>query len=92
MPSFVRGDNLEYLAAAEGVTRWNRGPGGFGMADDEHYDVVISGTGAAKGMPIGATMHVVDARFFPSIGAVNRSLTAIPNAPRVGDHITERAR
>ena len=49
------------------------------MANDQHYDVVIIGTGV-----------VVDTSVFPSIGAVNPSMTAIANALRVGDHITER--
>jgi choline dehydrogenase-like flavoprotein len=35
-------------------------------------------------------LYVVDTSFFPSIGAVNPSLTAIANALRVGDHITQR--
>ncbi len=35
-------------------------------------------------------LYVVDTSFFPSIGAVNPSLTAIANALRVGDHIAER--
>ena len=33
-----------------------------------------------------------DTSFFPSIGAVNLSVTAIANLLRVGDHITERLR
>ena len=37
-------------------------------------------------------LYVVDTSFFPSIGAVNPSLTAIANALRVGDHIAERIR
>lgn len=37
-------------------------------------------------------LYVVDTAFFPSIGAVNPSLTAIANALRVGDHIAERIR
>ncbi|KQV15956.1 GMC oxidoreductase [Kitasatospora sp. Root107] len=37
-------------------------------------------------------LYVVDTSFFPSIGAVNPSLTAIANAMRVGDHIAERIR
>ena len=37
-------------------------------------------------------LYVVDTSFFPSIGAVNPSLTAIANALRVGDHITTRLR
>jgi choline dehydrogenase-like flavoprotein len=37
-------------------------------------------------------LYVVDSSFFPNIGAVNQSLTAIANALRVGDHITERLR
>ncbi|MGV9269081.1 GMC oxidoreductase [Kitasatospora sp. NPDC003701] len=37
-------------------------------------------------------LYVVDTGFFPSIGAVNPSLTAIANALRVGDHIAERIR
>ncbi|MFQ5786820.1 MAG: GMC oxidoreductase [Thermodesulfobacteriota bacterium] len=35
-------------------------------------------------------LYVVDTSFFPSIGAVNPSLTAIENAFRVGDHLLER--
>lgn len=35
-------------------------------------------------------LYVVDTSFFPSIGAVNPSLTAIANALRVGDHLVER--
>jgi choline dehydrogenase-like flavoprotein len=35
-------------------------------------------------------LYVVDTSFFPSIGAVNPSLTAIANALRVADHIAER--
>jgi choline dehydrogenase-like flavoprotein len=103
------------------------------MADDQHYEVVIIGTGAGGGtlghrlatngakvlwlergpflprerdnwqadpaasaLDVNCNAHdvdnlyVVDTSFFPSIGAVNPSLTAIANALRVGDHITER--
>ena len=35
-------------------------------------------------------LYVVDTSFFPSIGAVNPALTAIANAIRVGEHLTER--
>ena len=35
-------------------------------------------------------LYVVDTSFFPSIGAVNPSLTAIANAIRVGEHLVER--
>ena len=35
-------------------------------------------------------LYVVDTSFFPSIGAVNPSLTAIANALRVGDHLADR--
>jgi choline dehydrogenase-like flavoprotein len=35
-------------------------------------------------------LYVVDTSFFPSIGAVNPSLTAIANALRVGGHLIER--
>jgi len=35
-------------------------------------------------------LYVADTSFFPSIGAVNPSLTAIANAMRVGDHLIER--
>ena len=35
-------------------------------------------------------LYVVDTSFFPSIGAVNPSLTAIANAIRVGAHLRER--
>jgi choline dehydrogenase-like flavoprotein len=37
-------------------------------------------------------LYVIDTSFFPSIGAVNPSLTAIANALRVGDHLLERLR
>jgi choline dehydrogenase-like flavoprotein len=35
-------------------------------------------------------LYVVDTSFFPSIGAVNPSLTAIANAIRVGEHLQTR--
>lgn len=35
-------------------------------------------------------LYVVDGSFFPSIGAVNPSLTIIANALRVGDHLIEK--
>lgn len=35
-------------------------------------------------------LYVVDTSFFPSIGAVNPSLTAIANSLRVGNHLLER--
>ena len=35
-------------------------------------------------------LYVADTSFFPSIGAVNPTLTIIANALRVADHITER--
>ena len=35
-------------------------------------------------------LYVVDTSFFPSIGAVNPALTAMANALRVGDRISER--
>lgn len=35
-------------------------------------------------------LYVVDASFFPSIGAVNPSLTIIANALRVGDHLLKQ--
>jgi choline dehydrogenase-like flavoprotein len=35
-------------------------------------------------------LYVVDASFFPSIGAVNPSLTIMANALRAGDHLLER--
>ncbi len=37
-------------------------------------------------------LYVVDTSFFPSIGAVNPSLTAMANALRIGDHLLERLR
>ena len=37
-------------------------------------------------------LYVTDAGFFPSIGAVNPTLTIIANALRVGDHIDQRLR
>jgi choline dehydrogenase-like flavoprotein len=35
-------------------------------------------------------LYVTDASFFPSIGAVNPTLTIIANALRVGEHIADR--
>jgi choline dehydrogenase-like flavoprotein len=35
-------------------------------------------------------LYVVDTSFFPSSSAVNPALTAMANALRVGDHLTER--
>jgi choline dehydrogenase-like flavoprotein len=35
-------------------------------------------------------LYVVDTSFFPSIGAVNPALTAMANALRIGEHITQR--
>jgi choline dehydrogenase-like flavoprotein len=35
-------------------------------------------------------LYVVDSAFFPSIGAVNPTLTIIANALRIGQHLTER--
>lgn len=35
-------------------------------------------------------LYVVDASFFPSVGAVNPALTVMANALRVGDHLLER--
>lgn len=35
-------------------------------------------------------LYVVDSSFFPSIGAVNPTLTIIANALRVGDHLAQR--
>jgi choline dehydrogenase-like flavoprotein len=35
-------------------------------------------------------LYVTDTSFFPSIGAVNPALTAMANAIRVGEHITQR--
>jgi choline dehydrogenase-like flavoprotein len=37
-------------------------------------------------------LYVTDASFFPSIGAVNPTLTIIANALRVADHLAERLR
>src|SRR5262249_51845038 len=35
-------------------------------------------------------LYLVDTSVFPSIGAVNRALTAMANSLRVGDHLLER--
>jgi choline dehydrogenase-like flavoprotein len=35
-------------------------------------------------------LYVVDASFFPSIGAVNPALTVMANAIRVGEHLLQR--
>jgi choline dehydrogenase-like flavoprotein len=37
-------------------------------------------------------LYVTDASFFPSIGAVNPTLTIIANALRVADHLRTRLR
>jgi choline dehydrogenase-like flavoprotein len=37
-------------------------------------------------------LYVVDTSFFPSIGAVNPALTAMANAIRVGEHLSDRIR
>jgi choline dehydrogenase-like flavoprotein len=37
-------------------------------------------------------LYVVDTSFFPSVGAVNPTLTTVANALRVGDHLKERLR
>jgi choline dehydrogenase-like flavoprotein len=37
-------------------------------------------------------LYVADASFFPSIGAVNPTLTIIANALRIGDHLEQRLR
>jgi choline dehydrogenase-like flavoprotein len=37
-------------------------------------------------------LYVVDTSFFPSVGAVNPTLTCVANAMRVGDHLKERLR
>lgn len=37
-------------------------------------------------------LYVADASVFPSLGAVNRALTAMANAIRVGEHIAGRLR
>jgi choline dehydrogenase-like flavoprotein len=64
----------------------------------EHCDVIIVGTGAGGASVLDENckayevdnLYVVDTRFFPSIGAVNPALTAMANAIRVGEHLTER--
>jgi choline dehydrogenase-like flavoprotein len=63
----------------------------------QHTSQAPSGTDpAASALDVNCKAHdvdniyVVDTSFFPSIAAVNASLTAIANALRVGDHITER--
>jgi choline dehydrogenase-like flavoprotein len=35
-------------------------------------------------------LYLADASFFPSIGAVNPTLTIIANAMRIADHLKER--
>jgi choline dehydrogenase-like flavoprotein len=37
-------------------------------------------------------LYVVDTSFFPSVGAINPTLTCVANAMRVGDHLKERLR
>ena len=68
----------------------------------EHYDVIIVGTGAGRGTlahtlaPSGKRILLLERGTWstrassPSIGAVNPALTALANAIRVGEHLTER--
>ncbi|MGH1575304.1 GMC oxidoreductase [Methylobacterium sp. P31] len=46
-------------------------------------------TGTARRMRLD-NLYVTDASFFPSIGAVNPTLTIIANALRVADHLVDR--
>lgn len=46
--------------------------------------------GTSTARPTASSLYVVDTSSFPSIGAVNLSLTAIASALRVGDRIIER--
>lgn len=54
---------------------------------DDPADSVLDRTCKAHELD---NLYVVDTSFFPSIGAVNPSLTAIANALRVGDHLLQR--
>ncbi|MGA8497135.1 MAG: hypothetical protein WB764_16745 [Xanthobacteraceae bacterium] len=61
----------------------------------QHYDVIIIGSGpggasvACRLAPTGERILLI-ASFFPSIGAVNPTLTIIANALLVADRIKER--
>jgi hypothetical protein len=82
-----------------GADDWDYPLGGIqmlGKSDDEeiHAQAPRWAGKISPDLPFEVLAHhaVVDTSFFPSIGAVNPSLTAIANALRVGDHITERLR
>jgi choline dehydrogenase-like flavoprotein len=56
------------------------------FGDDPHTSVLDANCKAHE----LDNLYVVDTSFFPSIGAVNPALTAMANAIRVGEHLTER--
>jgi choline dehydrogenase-like flavoprotein len=56
------------------------------FGDDPHTSVLDANCKAHE----VENLYVVDTSFFPSIGAVNPALTAMANAIRVGEHLTER--
>ena len=56
------------------------------FGDDPHTSVLDANCKAHE----LDNLYVVDTSFFPSIGAVNPALTAMANAIRVGEYLTER--
>jgi choline dehydrogenase-like flavoprotein len=61
------------------------------VPDDDEFDVIIIGTGAGGGT-LAHRLAPSGTSFFPSMGAVNPSLTATANALRIGDQPLERLR
>ena len=77
----------EPVPAQEHADRRDRAPGGHRPLRHRSRRSALDANCKAHDVD---NLYVVDTSFFPSIGAVNPSLTAIANALRVGDHLTER--
>ena len=72
------------LPAQEHADRRDRPPGRHRPVRPPTRPVALDANCKAHDLD---NLYVVDTSFFPSIGAVNPSLTAIANALRVGDHL-----
>jgi choline dehydrogenase-like flavoprotein len=90
----LRHENVELLTGAH-VTYLHKGMP-IGATAHQAGTVRFGTDPAASALNVDCRAHevdnlyVVDTSFFPSIGAVNPSLTAMANALRVGDHVLER--
>jgi choline dehydrogenase-like flavoprotein len=72
-----KGVNIAATARQAGIVRFGADPGGSVL------DV------SCKAHELD-NLYVVDSSFFVSIGAVNRTLTIIASALRVGEHLLNR--